>query len=408
MDDKQVEKLIIAEEDRQQAVIPLIASENYCSADVQEALGSVFVNKYAEGRPGKRFYAGNQIADELELLTEQRALDLFDLKPQDWAVNVQPLSGTPANLAVLTSLLKPKQRLLSMDLDAGGHLSHGHTASLIGQLFDVKHYSVDKKTGLLDYDKIAKQTARLKPKVLIAGASAYPREIDFKRLAAIAHDNNALLLADISHIAGLVAAGEHISPFPEADVVTTTTHKTLRGPRAALIFCRQDLAVTVNRGVFPGLQGGPHLNQIAATAVALHEAMQPSFKIYAAAIRQNAAALAKSLTANGWKLVTGGTENHLLLIDLTGTELTGATAQQRLEAVGIISNANRIPFDQGTAFNPSGLRLGTAAVTTLGAGPKWCQRLGILINDVLRETKDQAELTALVKHLRFDLLTADH
>jgi len=405
--DKTVADIIEKESRRQQTTIPLIASENFCSKDVRAALGSVFVNKYAEGRPGQRYYAGNQLSDEIETLAAQRALDLF-LAPTNqsgWAVNVQPLSGTAANLAVFAGLLKPGDRILSMNLDAGGHLSHGHPAGLVGQLYEIHSYGVNQSDQRLNYSDIAELATTVKPKIIIAGASAYPRQIDFPHLAQIAHDNGALLMADISHIAGLIAAKLHISPFPTADIVTTTTHKTLRGPRAALIFCRQELSKQINRGVFPGVQGGPHLNQIAATAVALQEASSPDFRQYAASVISNAGALATALQQLGWNITSGGTDNHLLLIDLTETDLTGAEAQLKLEKAGIITNANRIPFDRGTALNPSGLRLGTAAVTTLGANPDWMRRLGQLINNILRDRQDHNRSITEATSLRQELLT---
>ena len=401
MPDQAVLDLIAQERERQTNTIPLIASENFCSPAVRQALASEFVNKYAEGRPGQRYYAGNQFADKLETLTENRALDLFVPEPSrpDWRANVQPLSGTAANLAVLTALLHPGDRLLAMNLSAGGHLSHGHPANLSGQLYEIHEYGVDRESCQLDYEAIAKQAQTVKPKLIIAGASAYPREIDFARFAAIAKSVNALLLADVSHIAGLIAGKTHPSPIPHADVVTLTTHKTLRGPRAAIILCRESLAKQINRGVFPGVQGGPHLNQIAAVAVALQEAAHQDFSDYTQAIVANARALADELQRLGWPIVTGGTDNHLLLVDLSKSGLNGRAAQQTLESIGVITNANRIPFDTGTAQEPAGLRLGTAAITTLGATEAWCRDLAKIIDTALRDGAS-TELTSAVKQAR--------
>lgn len=398
--------LIEQEAARQKTDIPLIASENFCSAAVREALGSVLVNKYAEGKPGQRYYAGNKVVDQIETLAQERALGLFvPAEIRDgWHANVQPLSGSPANLAVMIALLEPGDCILSMALPAGGHLSHGHHLTLPGQLYEIHSYGVEAETEQLDYDAIEAQAKEVKPKLIICGASAYPRTIDFARFAAIAHEVGAFLLADISHLAGLVAAGAHPSPIPHADVVTTTTHKTLRGPRAALILCRQELAAQIDRGVFPGVQGGPHVNQIAATAVALEEAAQPEFKKYAQQVVKNAAALAEPLTRAGIRLVSGGTDNHLLLADLTSIGLTGGTAQKNLEQIGVITNANQIPFDARAPRDPSGLRLGTAAVTTLGADEAWCRELGQLIVDILLAQKPTVELETTARTLRQKLL----
>lgn len=384
--DQAITDLMERERRRQAECIPLIASENICSPEARAALASEFVNKYAEGRPGQRYYAGNKIADELETLAEQRALELFVPAEHrdDWRANVQPLSGTAANLAVLTALLEPGDRILSMNLDAGGHLSHGHPASLTGRLFEIHEYGVDQQSGRLDYDAIAKLAREIKPQLIITGASAYPRTIDFDRFGEIAQEVGALLLADVAHLAGLIAGGVHPSPIPAADVVTMTTHKTLRGPRAAIILSRANLSTKINRGVFPGVQGGPHLNQIAATAVALYEAAQPDFAEYARQTITNAQALADELIRFGWTIITGGTDNHLLLVDLRDQNISGADAQDRLEQVDIVANANRIPNDTGTARTPSGLRLGTAAITSLSATPKWCRDLAQHIDHTLK------------------------
>lgn len=403
-----VHQLISEEADRQRQSIPLIASENFCSSAVREAVGSVFTNKYAEGKPGQRYYAGNQTADKLERLAVQRTLELLvpSNRQNDWHANVQPLSGSPANLAVYAALLQPGERILSMALPAGGHLSHGHRVTLPGQLYDIHSYSVDATTELLDYEAIAAAAREVQPRLIIAGASAYPREIDFARFAAIAHEVGAYLLADISHVAGLIVGGVHPSPIPHADVVTTTTHKTLRGPRGALIICRNELSEAIDRGVFPGVQGGPHLNQIAGIAVALEEAASEDFRRYAAAVVANAQAMAAALTEAKVRLITGGTDNHLLLADVTSLGLTGGEAQQKLEQAGIIANANSIPFDTRSPRNPSGLRLGTAAVTTLDATPEWCRQCTALICQILRDEITADDARAAVQRLRSQLTAA--
>lgn len=377
--------LIHAEEKRQNETIDLIASENVCSPAVRAALGSVFVNKYAEGRPGKRYYAGNTIVDELEDRTEDQALALFvpEADRPHWHVNVQPLSGSPANLAVYAALLEPGDTILSMSLASGGHLSHGHSVTLPGALYHIEQYEVDRTTQQIDYDALQAQAQAVKPKLIIIGGSAYPRTLDFARAAAIAHDVGAYLLADVSHIAGLIVGGVHPSPIPHADVVMTTTHKTLRGPRGAMIFFKEELAA-IDKGVFPGVQGGPHVNQIAALSVALEEAAEPSFVEYTKQVVANAAALAKGLQACGWNLISGGTDTHLILADLTSLGVSGKDAQDRLETAGIIANANTVPFDARSPRDPSGIRFGTAAVTTRGADAQWCTDLAPIIDEIVR------------------------
>lgn len=378
--------LIQQEEQRQNETIDLIASENVVSPAVRAALGSVFVNKYAEGLPGARYYAGNTVVDELELLAQKQLVDLFvpEAYRDEWRANVQPLSGSPANLAVYAALLEPGDTILSMSLSSGGHLSHGHKITLPGKLYTIVQYEVDRTTEQIDYDALQKQAEQVKPKLIIMGGSAYPRHLDFARAAEIAHMVGAQLLADVSHIAGLIVGGVHPSPVPHADVVMTTTHKTLRGPRGAAILCRAELADAINKAVFPGVQGGPHVNQIAALSVALEEAATPEFKQYAEQMVANARALADALTKKGWRLVSGGTDTHLILADLTDLQVTGGEAQQRLEAMGIIANANAIPFDTRSPRDPSGIRFGTASVTTRGADEAWCVQLAGLIDDVVR------------------------
>lgn len=405
MHDQLIKKLLQLEVKRQNSTLPLIASENVSSADVREALGSVLTDKYAEGRPGKRYYAGNQVVDRVEKLAMNRALKLFiPLKNRaQWAVNVQPLSGSPANLAIFTALLRPGDKIMSLELKAGGHLSHGHAITLPGQLYQIHQYGVDQKTEQINYDEVAKQVAQIKPKLLIAGASAYPREIDFKLLAKIAHQNKAMLLADISHIAGLIAAGLHPSPIPYADVVMTTTHKTLRGPRGAIILCRKELAKQINRGVFPGVQGGPHLNQIAAVAVALYEARQAEFKKYAKKVVENAQALAKTLANGGLRLVAGGTDTHLILVDLGKLKISAKEAQIKLEQAGIIINANQIPFDPNPPLDPSGIRLGTAAITSLGASKETMADIGRVIVKLCHNQLSIKDAAKQVKAIRAKL-----
>ena len=389
MKDKQIEKLLKAEAGRQKKVVNLIASENYVSKDVLAALGSVLVNKYAEGYPGKRYYGGNQITDQVEELCRSRALKLFKLSSKKWAVNAQPLSGSPANLAVYLALVPQGGKIMGMALDQGGHLTHGHKVSVTGKVWQQAPYGVDSKTEQLDYEAIKKLAQKEKPNIIVAGFTAYPRIIDFKKFREIADGCGALLMVDMAHIAGLVAAGVHPSPFLYADIVTTTTHKTLRGPRAGLIFSRIDereLDKKIDKAAFPGLQGGPHLNQIAATAVALAEAMKPEFKKYAKQVVKNAKVLAKELQKKGWRIVSGGTDNHLLLVDVvasTGGRLAGKEASLLLEKEGIIVNKNTIPFDARSPFDPSGLRLGTAPETTHGKTEKDMVKIAEKIDKIL-------------------------
>ncbi|RME58697.1 serine hydroxymethyltransferase, partial [Candidatus Parcubacteria bacterium] len=368
MHDAHIARLVRAEARRQRETLNLIASENFVSRDVLAALGSPFTNKYAEGYPGARYYGGNCYADELERLCQRRALRLFGLREEEWGVNVQPYSGSPANLAVYLALVPRGGKIMGMRLDMGGHLTHGHHVSATGKFWTPVHYGVKKGTERLCYKTIARLAAEEKPKLIVTGYTAYPRRINFQKFRAIADSVGALLLVDMSHIAGLVAAGVHPSPFPFADVVTTTTHKTLRGPRAALIFAKKELLPKINKAVFPGLQGGPHLNQIAAVAVALHEAGQASFRAYGRRVVRNAAALAAALQKEGWRIVTGGTDTHLLLVDVAARGISGKTAETRLERCGIVANKNTIPYDSRAPADPSGIRMGTASLTTRGMG----------------------------------------
>jgi len=390
MKDKEIEKLIKKEQARQKSVINLIPSENYVSLDVLRALGSELNNKYAEGYPGKRYYGGNEIVDKVENLCKERALKAFRLSSQKWHANVQPLSGSPANLAVYTALVPQGGKIMGAMLSHGGHLTHGHKVSATGIFWQQVPYGVDKKTETLDYKELARIAKKEKPNIIVAGYTAYPRKIDWKKFREIADSVGAYLMVDMSHIAGLIAGGAHTSPFPYADVVTTTTHKTLRGPRAAIIFVRKDereLDKKIDKAVFPGLQGGPHENQIAAVAVALKEASAPAFKKYATQVVKNASVLADELKKLGWRIVSGGTDNHLLLVDvwMEGKGITGAEASDRLEKEGIIVNKNTIPFDTRSPFDPSGIRIGTAAETTRGKKEKDMKVIAKKIDTILRK-----------------------
>lgn len=358
--------LIEKESKRQQETINLIASENYPSETVKQALASDFTVKYAEGYPGKRYYAGNALADELEKKVQDLTREVFQT---DYHVNVQAYSGSIANLAVYFALLKPGETFMGLELSHGGHLTHGHPVTISGQFYQRTTYHVRQDSNLLDYEEIERLAKEHKPKLIISGASAYSRQIDFERISKIAHETGAFHFADISHISGLIAAGLHPSPFGNADVIMTTTHKILRGPRGALLFSRPELAAKIDKAVFPGIQGGPHLNTIAAIGVCLEEALQPTYKTYAKTVIENAQALAGALIENGLKLVTDGTDNHLMLVDLRPLGITGQEAQDRLEKAGLIVNKNSIPFDEAPPQNPSGIRLGTAAITTKGIKP---------------------------------------
>ncbi len=396
MKDTQIKNFISAEKKRQKKVVNLIASENYVSKDVLEALGSELTNKYAEGYPGKRYYGGNLIVDKIEELCRERALKLFKLDPTDWHVNVQALSGSPANLAVYTALIPPGGKIMGMSLDQGGHLTHGHKVSATGKFWTQVPYGVDKVTEVLNYDQLREMAMREKPAIIVCGYTAYPRTIDWTRMREVADAAGSLLMVDMSHIAGLVAGGVYPSPFPYADIVTTTTHKTLRGPRAALIFVKRDmreLDKKIDKAVFPGLQGGPHINQIAAVAVALKEADSQKFVKYASQVMKNAAVLAEELKLAGWRIISGGTDSHLILVDTWNGgvknekgagAVAGKDASSKLEAAGIIVNKNAIPFDSRSPFDPSGIRLGTAAETTRGAKEKDMKKIAQRIDKILR------------------------
>jgi glycine hydroxymethyltransferase len=390
MIDKEIEGLIEKEEARQKEVINLIASENYVSTDVLEALGSSLTNKYAEGYPGARYYGGNEVIDDTERLCQKRALETFGLNEDDWHVNVQALSGSPANLAVYLGLLGKTGKVMGMSLDHGGHLTHGHKASATGKFYEQIPFGVDKATEMIDYDALIQQAKTEKPGIVVSGFTAYPRIIDWKQFRKVADAADAYLMTDMSHISGLVAGGVYPSPFECADVVTTTVHKTLRGPRSALIFVRKDerkLHEKIDKAVFPGLQGGPHLNQIAAVAVALKEAQQDSFKKYAKQVVANARVLADTLSEKGWRIISGGTDTHLLLVDtwMDGKGIGGKEANDKLEAAGIIVNKNTIPFDQRSPVDPSGIRIGSAGETTRGKNEDDFREIGERIDEILKK-----------------------
>ena len=390
MKDTQIKKLIETEKKRQKSVINLIASENYVSKDVLEALGSELTNKYAEGYSGKRYYGGNTIVDKIEDLAIKRALELFRLSSAKWHVNVQPLSGSPANMAVYVGLVPQGGKIMGMSLDHGGHLTHGHKVSASGKFWQQISYGVDKQTEMLDYESLKEIAIKEKPMIIVAGYTAYPRIVDFNKLREIVDASGALLMVDMSHFAGLVAGRQYPSPFEYADIVTTTVHKTLRGPRSAMIFTKIDereLGKKIDRAVFPGLQGGPHINQIAATAVALKEANTPAFRKYALQIKKNAKVLADELNKKGWRIISGGTDSHLILVDtwMDGKGVSGKEASDKLEKVGIIVNKNAIPFDTRPPADPSGIRLGTAGETTRGKKEKDMKKIEERIDTILKK-----------------------
>ena len=371
---------------RQRTKLELIASENIVSKAVLEAQGSVLTNKYAEGYPGKRYYGGCEFVDEVETLAIERAKKLFGAA----YANVQPHSGAQANMAVFFALLQPGDTVMGMNLTDGGHLTHGSPVNMSGKYFNIVPYGVTKETETIDYDALEKQAMACRPKLIVAGASAYARVIDFPRLSEIAKKAGAYLMVDIAHIAGLVAAGEHPSPIPYADVVTTTTHKTLRGPRGGMILCRDaEFGKQFNKAVFPGIQGGPLMHVIAAKAVALGEALRPEFKEYARKLKQNAKALADTLSAAGFRIVSGGTDNHLMLVDLTNKGITGKEAQFVLDEVNITANRNTIPFEPLSPFVTSGIRLGSPALTTRGFKEEDMVEVGNIIAMVLSDPQNE-------------------
>lgn len=382
--DPKLAELLRREDERQAQSLCLIPSENYCSAAVLEASGSVLVNKYSEGYPGRRYYEGNEVIDEVESLAISRAKELFGAEH----VNVQPYSGSPANLAVYLAFLEPGDTVVGLSLPAGGHLTHGWSVSATGIWFDAVHYGVDRETGRVDMDAVRELALASRPKVLFCGGTAVPRTIDFAGFAEIAGEVGALMVADVSHIAGLIAGGAHPSPIPHADVVMTTTHKTLRGPRGALLMCREEHAKAIDRAVFPGLQGGPHQHQTAAIAAALGEALTPEFSTYAHGTVANSKALAEALLDRGFDLVSGGTDNHLILMDVTTKGVSGKQAATALARAGIVTNANAIPFDPRKPFDPSGIRIGTPAATTRGLQEDQMAQIAEWMNDVVTSPDD--------------------
>ncbi|HOC06460.1 MAG: serine hydroxymethyltransferase [Bacillota bacterium] len=396
--DPEIFDVLSKERARQEQHLELIASENFVSPAVLEAQGSVLTNKYAEGYPGKRYYGGCHEVDVAENLARDRATALFGA---DHA-NVQPHSGASANLAVYLATLKPGDKVLGMNLSHGGHLTHGSPVNISGLYYQFFAYGVDADTGRIDYDEVARIAREIKPRLIVAGASAYPYTLDFPRFREIADAVGAYLMVDMAHIAGLVAAGLHPSPVPYADFVTTTTHKTLRGPRGGMILCKAEHAKAIDKAVFPGLQGGPLMHVIAAKAVALKEASQPAFKKYAAQVIANAKALAATLTENGLTLSGGGTDTHLMLVDLRNIGISGKKAEKLLDEVGIAVNKNTIPFDPSSPFITSGIRIGTAAVTTRNMGEAEMSVIGKLIADVLKNPEDK-DIQAAAKDKVADL-----
>jgi glycine hydroxymethyltransferase len=392
--DPEIAQIIERELERQNTTIQLIASENFTSPAVLEAQGSVLTNKYSEGYPAKRYYGGNRVVDEAENLARDRACALFGAEH----ANVQPHSGANANQAAYMALLEPGDKVMGMRLDQGGHLTHGSPVNFSGRMYDFVAYGVDDTTEVLDYDEIRDLAVRERPRMIIAGATAYPRIIDFEAFRAIADEIDALLLVDAAHIAGLVAGGAHPSPVPHADIVTLTTHKTLRGPRAGTILCRQQYAAAIDKAVFPGLQGGPLMHVVAAKAVAFLEASQPSFRQYAADVVVNASALAEALASEGFRIVSGGTDNHLMLVDLRPFGVTGKVAQEALDLAGITCNKNAIPNDPEKPFVTSGLRLGAASVTTAGMGPDEMREIASLIGRVVRAVDDEGVAAEVRDH----------
>ncbi len=384
--DPEVANWIQEETRRQNDTLELIASENFTSRAVREAQGSVLTNKYAEGYPGRRYYGGCQFVDKIEALAIERAKKLFGAEH----ANVQPHSGSQANMAVYLTALKPGETILGMDLSHGGHLTHGHPLSFSGKEYRVVAYGVRREDERIDYEALAALAREHRPRMIIAGASAYPREIDFRRFGEVAQEVGAVLMADIAHVAGLVLAGLHVSPVPHAPFVTTTTHKTLRGPRGGLVLCRADRAKELDRNVFPGVQGGPLEHVIAAKAVALAEAATPEFGQYQKRVVENARALAAALTSRGFRLVSGGTDNHLMLLDVGVRGISGKEAEKLLEAVGLTVNKNTIPFDTRPPMVASGIRIGTPAVTTRGMGTSEMETIGEAIARVLEAPADEA------------------
>lgn len=390
-EDPEVASAIQSELERQRNTIILIASENFASRAVMEAQGCIMTNKYAEGYPGKRYYRGTAFVDAVEELARERCRRLFGAEH----VNVQPHSGTQANMAAYFAVLEPGDTIMGMNLAHGGHLSHGSPVNFSGRMYKIVPYSVSRQTEMLDYSAMLSIAKKSRPKLIVVGASSYPRTIDFQAVREIADEVGALVMADIAHIAGLCAVGAHPSPIPYADIVTTTTHKTLRGPRGAVIMCKEELASAIDRSVFPGTQGGPFMQAIAAKAVAFREAMSPEFREYQFQIVRNARALAERLIGNGFDLVSGGTDNHLLLVKLLKEGITGKEADEALERAGITLNKNMIPFDPATPFVTSGIRMGTPCVTTRGMREAQMAQIADMITEVLRDIKSEETIRAV-------------
>lgn len=409
--DKKLASLVRKETERQNKTIDLIASENIASPDVREMLKTSLTNKYSEGYPGRRYYPGNEFCDEIENLARSYALKAFGLSSDKWAANVQAYSGSPANLAIYLGLVKPGETIMGMKLAYGGHLTHGHLVSVTGKIFKSVQYETDPETGLINYDAVRALALEHKPRVIISGATAYPRKIDFKKFGEIADEIGAYHVVDISHIAGLVAGGEHPAPFRYAHAVMTTTHKSLRGPRGAVIFARKEplkggdgkttIAEAIDKAVFPGLQGGPHNNQTAAIAQAFYEVLRPGFKKYARQIVRNAAVLAEELKKRGFNLVADGTDNHLILIDLKNIGQTGQEAESSLQKNGIIANRNSVPGD-ASPFKPTGIRLGVPCITTRGMKEREMKKIAEYFEAVLIKKRDIVkEVESLAK--KFDV-----
>ena len=386
MNDKKIQEAIEREAERQLYNIELIASENYVSRDVLEAAGSILTNKYAEGYPSKRYYGGCVHVDEIEEIARERAKQLFNAEH----ANVQPHSGSQANMGVYLSVLQPGDTVLGMNLTAGGHLTHGHPLNFSGTLYRFVDYGVTKDSETIDYEEVRRVALKEQPKLIVAGASVYPRVIDFEKFREIADEVGAYFMVDMAHIAGLVAAGEHPSPVPYADFVTTTTHKTLRGPRGGLILCKKEHAALLDKKVFPGMQGGPLMHIIAAKAVCLQEAMQPEFKAYAKQVIANCAVLSNTLKEEGFRIVSGGTDNHLILVDVKSSlDMSGKLAEKLLDEAGITCNKNTIPFETEKPFVTSGIRLGTAAMTTRGFKENEFRQVALWISRVLKNAEDE-------------------
>ena len=397
MNDKKIQEAIEREAERQLYNIELIASENYVSRDVLEAAGSILTNKYAEGYPSKRYYGGCVHVDEIEEIARERAKQLFNAEH----ANVQPHSGSQANMGVYLSVLQPGDTVLGMNLTAGGHLTHGHPLNFSGTLYRFVDYGVTKDSETIDYEEVCRVALKEQPKLIVAGASAYPRVIDFAKFREIADEVGAYFMVDMAHIAGLVAAGEHPSPVPYADFVTTTTHKTLRGPRGGLILCKKEHAALLDKKVFPGMQGGPLMHIIAAKAVCLQEAMQPEFKEYAKQIIANCAVMSNTLKEEGFRIVSGGTDNHLILVDVKSSlNMSGKLAEKLLDEAGITCNKNTIPFETEKPFVTSGIRLGTAAMTTRGFKENEFRQVALWISRVLKNAEDEAVREEVRKEVR--------